>query len=212
MDILMAKSVQKPPQEGEWGWRRTALWVSVFVSFLLPALPANSQGLGPRTRWRPVEARQRAGSEAQRPGFFQRLRDLPPKEQERVLANDKRFQSLPPERQEKIRENLQRWNNLPPERKDQLREREAIFSSLTPAQRQEARGIFLEWRELRPIERRKIMRAFRYMRNLPPGERQRFLDSPQVRDRFSPNERTLLERLGHLLPESAPKEDTSDRP
>ena len=62
--------------------------------------------------------------------FYEHLRDLPPKEQERVLANDKRFQRLPPQRQQRIRENLRRWNDLSPQRKEQLREREEIFSQV----------------------------------------------------------------------------------
>ena len=205
MEFMMTRSDQSSKQNGGFGLCRTALWVAVFASFLLPALPAFSQGAGSRGwairgRWRPVEARQRARNGEQRPSFFSRLRDLPPKEQERVLTNDERFQSLPPERQDRIRENLRRWNELPPQRKEQLREREAIFSRLSPAQRQEARGIFREWRELRPIERQRIMRAFRYMRDIPPGERQRFLDSARVQQRFSPQEQNILRGLGRLLP------------
>src|ERR1700693_1212275 len=44
------------------------------------------------------------------PVFFKRLRELPPEEQERVMANDRRFQQLPPERQAQIRDNLRHWN------------------------------------------------------------------------------------------------------
>jgi len=187
------------------GLCRASVWFAVFGSLLLPALPAFPQGRAGR-EWafrqhrRILAGRARARNREQRAGFFRRLRDLQPKEQERVLANDKRFQRLPPERQQRIRENLHRWNDLSPQRREQLREREAIFSRLSPAQRQEARGIFLEWRDLRPDQRQRIMRAFRHMRDLPPGARQQFLASPEVQQRFSPQEQNILERLGRLLP------------
>ena len=206
----MTRSDQSQPRTRGFqglGLCRAAVWAVVFGAFLLPALPAFSQGFRGREfaflqRRRVLAARQRARIRAQRPGFFRRLRDLPPKEQERVLANDKRFQSLPPERQERIRENLRRWNDLPPQRKEQLREREEIFSRLSPAQRQEARRIFRNWRDLAPDQREKLTRAFRQMRDLPPAEREQFLQSPQVKKRFSPEERTMLRRLSYLLPET----------
>lgn len=210
----MKGSGQNSKQGGRPSLCRRALWFAIFALFLLPGLPAFSQGAGSRgwgfgARGRLVAARQQGRNGEARPGFFRRLRDLPPKEQERVLANDKRFQSLPRERQKMIRENLRRWNQLSPQRKQQLRERAEIFARLTPAQRQEARGIFREWRELGPLERRKILRAFRMMRDLPPGERGRFLASPRVRERFSPHERNMLRKLGKLLPPQEPaKEDT----
>jgi hypothetical protein len=137
------------------------------------------------------------------PGFFEHLRELPPEEQERVIANDQRFHTLPPERQEMIRERLRRWNALSPEQKDRIRQREEIFESLSPTQREEARAIFQQqWSHLEPGRRFELMQAFRQLRGLPPGERQRFLSSPQVQKRFSPEERNILEGLGRLLPAS----------
>lgn len=136
------------------------------------------------------------------PGFMKRLRDLPPQEQERVLANDQRFQSLPPARQAMIRENLRRWNALTPEQKQRLRERQEVFESLSPEQRQQARTIFPQWRQLEPHERQEVMQAFRELRALPPEKREQFLASPENQKRFTPEQRRVLEGLNRLLPRS----------
>lgn len=178
---------------------------------------ATSLGLaqGPQGRREP-RFRERAGEATKRrpprpkkkdqhrhaPGFMKRLRDLPPEEQERIMANDERFQRLPPERQEMIRERLRRWNALGPEEKERLRERQEIFESLSPRQREQARALFQQWRGLQPERREELMQAFRRLRDLLPGERQRFLSSPEIEKRFSPQERGLLGGLSRLLPES----------
>ncbi|MDE3109793.1 MAG: DUF3106 domain-containing protein, partial [Acidobacteriota bacterium] len=88
------------------------------------AAPASAQW-GARWRARAVAQRRADGmrrSNAGRPNvrnmeglppkWVEKLRDLPPSEQERFLRNNERFRNLPPERQEQIRRNLQRWNNL----------------------------------------------------------------------------------------------------
>lgn len=136
------------------------------------------------------------------PDFMKRLRDLPPEEQERILANDERFQRLPRRRQEQIRKNLRRWNALSPEQKQRLRERQEIFESLSPQQRKEARAIFQQWRELSPGPRQELMQAFRRLRDLPPNERQRYLSGPEMEKQFSPEERGILGGLSKLLPAS----------
>src|SRR5579864_2106915 len=59
-----------------------------------------NQGANQRAGQWPNPSRQaRPGQRPHPPGFFQRLRELPPAEQERVMANNERFRSLPPERQ-----------------------------------------------------------------------------------------------------------------
>jgi len=188
-----------------WRLRLASLLSLVLAGLLLPALPAFSQGGEARVREARWERRMEARQALRRAGFFERLRDLPPKEQERVLKNDKRFQNLPPERQQRIRENLQRWNQLSPERKEQIRNRERIFSQLTPEQRQSVRRMSSQWRDLAPAERRRVRLALRRMRGMTPEERRKFLNSPQIEKRFSPEEQDILRGLGQLFPgDSAP--------
>lgn len=184
---------------------RLPLLAALLVCFLLPAMPAFSQGKESRPREaHPNQAprfRQEMRQVARRhPGFFERLRDLPPKEQERVLRNNKRFQQLPPERQQRIRENLRRWDQLSPEQKARIRQRERIYSRLSPEDRQRVRNMAGEWRDLRPAERRRVRMALRRMRGMTPEERRRFITSPQFQRRFSPREQNILRGLDRLFP------------
>ncbi len=198
-------------------WHFAVVFLAVFVAASrgLAQAPKIDHG-GPRHRREEVGRRQRRAPHPKKdqhrhaPGFVKRLRDLPPEEQERVLANDERFQRLPTERQEMIRERLRRWNALNPEEKERLRERQEIFESLSPQQREEARALFQQWRRLEPERRKELMVAFRRLRDLPPGEREGFLSSPEIGKRFSPSERDLLFGLGRLLPAS--RGDASPEP
>lgn len=183
-------------------WRNAVMPALVLGGLLFAALPACSQSRAERRQEIRQARRMRAGQAARRAGFFARLRELPPKEQERILKNNKRFRNLPPERQQRIRENLRRWNQLSPEQKQQVRQRERIYSRLTPEQRQDVREMSREWRNLRPAERREVRLALRRMRGMTPEERQKFLDSPQVLHRFSPEEQNILRGLGGLFPGS----------
>ena len=190
--------------------RRTgivAVLAALMGGLLIQAIPAVCQTRAERMpeirQTRRMRARQALRTQpAGRKGFFARLRDLPPNEQERVLKNDRRFQSLPPERQQKIRENLQHWNQLSPERKDQVRKREEIYSQLTPEQRQHVREMSAEWRDLRPAERTRVRMALRRMHVMTPEERQEFLASPQFQERFSPEEQKIVRGLGALFPDA----------
>jgi hypothetical protein len=166
---------------------------------------------------RKVEPDRRAEGEFQqrRPlagGIFRRLRELPPAEQRRVMANNPQFRNFSPERQELIRERLRQWNAMTPQEKERVRQREEIFESLSPMQRREARNIFPQWRGLPPARRQALMVAFRHLRDIPPDQRRPYLDSQPVREQFSPHEHDILEGLNKLLPEShGPPPDDPDQ-
>lgn len=187
--------------------RRLASAVGLALAgLLLPVLPAYPQGRAEQRRGAHLERKAQARrslrrAASRRAGFFERLRDLPPKEQERVLKNDKRFQRLSPERKQRIRENLKRWNQLSPERKAQIRRRERIYSQLSPEQRRSVRRMSRQWRGLPPAQRRKVRQALRRMRGMTPAERRKFLNSRQFEQRFSPEEQGILRGLGRLFPD-----------
>ncbi|MDE3179866.1 MAG: DUF3106 domain-containing protein [Acidobacteriota bacterium] len=134
-------------------------------------------------------------------GFFKRMRDLPPAEQDRILRNDAQFHRLPPARQQQIRANLRRWNSLTPRQKQVMRQRQEIVQSLPPAERRYLRTtVFPEYNRLPPPQQRQVMNAFRRLRDMPPGQRQRFLSSPGFARRFSPQQQDVLRGLSNLLP------------
>ena len=185
--------------------RFVALLAVLLGCLFFPAPPAFAQSRAERRRdirhSRRMRARQVLRRQsARRAGFFDRLRDLPPKEQERVLKNDRRFRELPPERRQKIRENLLRWNELSPEQKAQVRRREQVYSHFSPQQRQNVREMYGKWRGLGPTERRRVRMALRRMRAMTPEERTQFLDSPQFSRRFSPEEQRIVRGLVRLFP------------
>lgn len=160
--------------------------------------PVPARRIQQRAQRRRIRPGMMRGPHPHPPGFLERLRDMPPAEQERVLENDARFHRLPGWRQEQIRANLARWNSLPPARKQLIREREAILRRLSPAKRTELRQIFPQYRRLPPRQRLQVNRAFLRLRNLPPRKRGAFLKSNQVR-RMNPRQQQVLRRLGRLL-------------
>ena len=175
---------------------------------LAPAQPPHpekhpGQAAGAQTEGRGQAQRQNpySGRGQQPPSLFQRLRELTPQEQERLMASEQ-FRRRPPERQQKIRENLNRWNAMTPEQKETFRQREEIFQSLSPSQRDELRSVFPRWRALPPDRQQQLMQGFRQLRDMPPDERQGFLSSPQTVKQFTPEERDILGGLNRLLPGS----------
>ena len=191
---------------------RDLTWILLLSFLLLPVaiLAQRSGDLGSEPAGGAGPERREGGmDQQQRPQlgrFFRRLRELPPMEQRRFMANNPQFLRLPPARQELIREHLRQWNAMTPQEKEKVRQREEILENLSPAQRQEARRIFPQWRDLTPPRRQALMVAFRHLRDLPPDQRQSFLESQRVREQFSPHERDILEGLNKLLPGSSTAE------
>ena len=184
---------------------RGVVSLSLLGILLSPAVVVGQRngGRAENSGGRGAYAREAGEFQPQRPGgggFFRRLRELPPMQQERIMANNPQFRRLPPERQELIRERLRQWNAMTPQQQERVREREEILQGLSPAQRQEARTIFPQWRNLTPARRQAVMVAFRHLRDLPPDQRQSFLNSQSVREEFSPHERDILQGLNKLLP------------
>lgn len=193
---------------------------ALFILLLSIAVPAVSlartgQVPNPQREVRPAPRPGGEQGQARHPaqgGFFQRLRELPPDQQRRVMDNSPQFQRLPPQRQEMIRERLRAWNEMSPQQKERVRQREEIFQALSPAQRQEARRLFPQYRDLTPARRQAVLVAFRHLRDLPPEQRQSYLQSQYVREQFSPHERNILQGLNQLLPTGRPNAPEDSEP
>lgn len=211
--LFAATAVNPPRRPKRYGILAGALAATVLVAGMLTLAPARTEArpaawgqrrAGRRQARQNQRARQRRAAIARDnhqhpPGFFQRLRDLPPEQQDRILANDKRFRQLPPQARQQIRENLRRWNALSPQQKEVMRQRQAILESMTPAQRQQLRDIFPNYRQLPDNRKRAVLSAFQQMRDMTPAQRTRFLSSPAVQQRFSPQEQQMLQQLNGVL-------------
>jgi hypothetical protein len=125
-------------------------------------------------------------------------RSLSPQEQQRALQSDPQFRRLPAERQQRLQDRLQRFNNMPPEQQQRVLNRMETWEHLTPGQKQQARGVFSEMRNLPPDRRQMVQTAIRDLRAMPPEQRQRIIESDRFRERFSPQERGLLNDATHL--------------
>ena len=130
------------------------------------------------------------------PKWVERLRDMPPGEQERFMRNNQQFQNLPPQRQEQIRKNLEKWNKLTPEQKAGLRREEAFLETMSPQQRQYLRNVLLpKWQALPPERRQLINRHLGTLRNMSPATQQAALNDPKFLEGLSPDEQSMLREL-----------------
>ena len=135
-------------------------------------------------------------------GLMMRIREMPPDEQERFLAQNKLFQSAPPELQQRFRENLRKWNAMTPAQKEDVRQRQALFERMSPAQREEARATFRQWTAIDPERRQAIRQIFRQILQLSGNQRQSYLASAEVQQRLTPQERDILSHMIHFLPDT----------
>jgi Protein of unknown function (DUF3106) len=133
------------------------------------------------------------------PRWVERLRDMPPEQQERFLDNNRQFQNLPPQRQQQIRQNLEKWNNLTPEQKQALRDREKVLESLSPEQRQYIRNTLLPQWQAMPIERRQVIkRHLAMLSQMSPTTQEAMLNDPKFLRGLSPDEQVMLRSLNSL--------------
>jgi len=169
---------------------------------LAGALPLQAQRAREPVREEPLR-RPRAGQRAGRAriprNWMQRLRNMPPEQQERFLENNRRFRNLPPDRQAQIRARLKQWDSLTPEQKRILIRRARIFESMSPRERREVRQVILpEWRQLPPARRKVLVGRLRQLQGLNDSQREERLKDPRFVRGLSPRERALLKKISEL--------------
>jgi hypothetical protein len=180
-------------------------------SLLLIGLFVQSASAQNGQRLRETQARRQAAANGEKgqpnaramaglpPKWVEKLRDMPPEEQQRFMQNDQRFNNLPPARQEQIRRNLERWNSLTPEQKDRARAAADAFARMTPAQRQYVRNVLLPKWQAMPFERRQVInRHLAMLRNMDPAAQQAALNDPRFMRGLSPDEQSMLRDLNSL--------------
>ena len=176
-----------PAQQGRWRAARAAR---------LQQVAQRESGDGADSEKRQPNERAMAGLP---PKWVEKLRDMPPEEQDRFMQNNERFRSLPPQRQEQIRRNLQKWNNLSPEQKQQAQNAETALERMTPEQRQYVRNTLLpKWQSM-PQDRRQVMsRHLAMLRNMSPATQQAALNDPRFMQGLNPDEQSMLRDLNSL--------------
>jgi hypothetical protein len=193
--------------------RVTLLWLA--AAFVAPIGLAGRGEPGWQARWQAVrQVRESAvpkgaasakgqpnvrAMEGLPPVWVQKLREMPPDQQERFLENNAKFRQLPPERQAQIRQNLDRWNKLSPEQKQDAINREQVLERMTPEQRQYVRNTLLPRWQAMPQDRRQVInRHLAILRNMSPATQQAALNDPRFVQGLSPDEQSMLRDLNSL--------------
>jgi hypothetical protein len=133
------------------------------------------------------------------PKWVDRVRDMPPEQQQQFFENNAQFRQLPPARQEQIRQNLEKWNRLSPEEKDAVRQREQFLDNLPPEQREYVRNTLLpKWQGLPQPRRQAINQHLAMLRNMSPSTQQAALNDPKFTQGLSPDEQSMLRGLNSL--------------
>lgn len=133
------------------------------------------------------------------PKWVDRVRDMPPEQQQRFLENNEQFQHLPPQRQQQIRQNLEKWNQLSPDQKQTAREREAALERMTPEQRDYVTHTLLPKWQAMPQDRRQVInRHLAMLRNMSPETQRAALNDPRFVQGLSPDEQSMLRDLNSL--------------
>jgi len=130
--------------------------------------------------------------------WLRRYKNVPPREQERILQNDPGFRRLSPERQQMLRQRLQHFSSLPPQQQQRVLNRMETWEHLTPEQKQQARQVHGALQQLPQERRRMVTTAVRDLSAMPPRQREQIIDSPRFRSMFSPQERDIMRGASRL--------------
>jgi hypothetical protein len=133
------------------------------------------------------------------PKWVERVRDMPPEQQQQFLENNAQFRQLPPARQQQILQNLDKWNHLTPEQKQEAIDREHLLEQLTPEQREYVRGTLLpKWQAMPQPRRQAINQHLAMLRNMSPSTQEAALNDPKFTQGLSPDEQSMLRDLNSL--------------
>jgi len=155
----------------------------------------------PGARLRP---RQEIGAGAPRP-FVDKMRDLTPRDRERVLQSSKAFQNLAPEQQNRIKQQFNQWDRLSPTQRADLRSKENTWRRMTPEQRGYVKNDVLpRWRQIPWQRQQVIQQKLGVLQNMPESARNRRLSDPNFTYGMSDEDRATLHELSHLHVGGAP--------
>jgi hypothetical protein len=152
----------------------------------------------------PGEAGPRGPMPPVPPPLMEKLKNLPPEEQENVIKNNEHFQQLPKEQQDRLLRRWRRFQALPQDQKEMILKRGQAFNRLTVEQRQKIRELMPRWQALPEDRHKALQEEFRKMREMTPEDRDKHLSSKDVENNFNPEERDLLKQLNSLGPMPPP--------
>jgi hypothetical protein len=168
------------------------LWAAL-AGLLYPA-PSAAQ-LGPKGGFRfPGKGPLGAGrNAAQFQRQLERLQKMSPEERRKALD------ALPEERREQFERRLEEYRQLTPGERERLARQLSNFQQLPPERQKAIRQMRKQLAEMPPRRRRLLGRELMDLRGMNEEDRQARLASPELKDRFSDEERQLLGDLSSVL-------------
>ncbi len=163
--------------------------LALVTGFLLPAALPAQPGMPPLGGHR---SKGRPGPQGLR--MLERLNAMPAEERRRVLSE------LPPKRRAELEKGLERYQKLKPEDRENLSRRFRSFQQLSPDERQAMREAFRRMNELPNDRRRALHRELLELRQMPSETRQSHVASGEFKEKFSPEEREIMENLARGIP------------
>jgi ABC-type Fe3+/spermidine/putrescine transport system ATPase subunit len=112
---------------------------------------------------------------------------------------DRVLSKLPPDRQQKIRDQIARFNSLPESEQQRLRERYQRLQQMAPEKQDAIRRELRQFNETAPERRRALAREMRQLRGLSEGDRRARIAGDEYRNRYTPDERQMLQDLTDYL-------------
>jgi len=156
---------------------------------------ANPPKVGQQPKPRPAERNMLGMPNA----WVDRLRTMPPEQQERFFNNNAKFKALPPQQQVQIRQRLQVLNNMTPQQKERFEQQAQVWNRLPPDQQSYVRDTLLpEWKDMAPARRQMILAKLRNLRGLNDAQRTGRLNDEAFLNGLDPNERKMLRDLSNL--------------
>jgi Protein of unknown function (DUF3106) len=127
------------------------------------------------------------------------MRDLTPRERDRVLQNSRAFQNFSPEQQNRIKQQFTQWDRMSPQQKMDLRTKENTWRKMTPEQRDYVKNDVLpKWRQIPWDRQQVIQQKLGILQNMPEAARNRRLSDPNFTRGMSEEDKTTLHDLSHL--------------
>ena len=122
-----------------------------------------------------------------------RLYQLNPAEREQAL------EKVPEPQQSRIREQLKYFDSLPKEQQQMMIRRAERLAALSPQERRAFQQAFQAFRQLPADRRQMVGGALRRLQVLPEAERVMRLNSPAFKQRFTPAELQMIDRLSEVI-------------
>jgi len=122
-----------------------------------------------------------------------RLYQLSPAERDRVL------EKMPEPQQTRIREQLKYFDGLPKDQQQMMIDRAQRWAALTPVQRREFQQNLQAVNQLPQPRRQMVRQALRRLQVMPEADRIVLLNSPAFKDRFTPEELHMIDKLSEVI-------------